>query len=117
MQENNAWDDMINRHRKEIPDLEKMLTSIVESKKNIAEEVVSNVSALKNEMIQQGNKLEEIREALAQQQIYLEKEKKGDPCPVQTLMSQNILREGIRIVEKRFLDLKCNYLSYLANVL
>ncbi len=117
MQENSAWDDMINRHRKEIPDLEKMLASIVESKKNIADEVVSNVSALKNEMRQQGNKLEEIREALAQQQLYLEKEKKGDPCPVQTLMSQNILREGIRMVEKRFLDLKCNYLSYLANLL
>ncbi len=117
MQENNAWDDMINRQRKEIPGLEKMLTSIVDRKKNIAEEVVSNVLALKNEMIQQGNKLEEIREALAQQQIYLEKEKKGDPCPVQTLMSQNILREGVRMVEKRFLDLKCSYLSYLSNVL
>lgn len=117
MQENHAWDDMISRHSKEIPDLENMLTAIVAGKKNIAEEVVSNVTALKNEMKEQGCKLEEIRQALAKQQIYLEKERRGEPCPVQTLMSQNVLREGIRTVEKTFLDLKCNYLSYLANAI
>jgi hypothetical protein len=30
MKENDAWDDMITRQSKEIPNLEKMLTSMVE---------------------------------------------------------------------------------------
>ena len=53
MKENDAWDDMITRQSKEIPNLEKMLTSMVEKKPYVAEEILSSIRILKNEMQEQ----------------------------------------------------------------
>jgi hypothetical protein len=117
MRENDAWDDLITRHSKEIPDLENMISNIVDRTKHLDEEIISNVNVLKNEIKEQGNHMILIKEALAQQQTYLADEKRKEPFPVKTLMSQNALRERIRSVEKKFLDLKCNYLNYVASAL
>lgn len=117
MQENHAWDDLITRQRSEIPVLEGTLTRIMRDKKNLDEQVVSTLNVLKKEIVEQGDRMEDIKASLAEQQTYLEKEKRGEPFPVQTLMSQNILRERIRNVERKFLDLKCDYMSYLASAL
>lgn len=117
MKENDAWDDMITRQKKEIPDLEKMISSILKGKKHLDEEVVSNVSLLKNEMHAQETCMSNIKDELAKQQHFLASEKRGNSYPVHTLMSQNALRERIRNAERQFLDLKCNYLNYLANTL
>lgn len=117
MKENDAWDDLITRHSKEIPNLENMISSIFEKKKHVDEEIISNVNVLRNEIREQGNHMISIKEALAQQQSYLADEKRREPFPVKTLMSQNALRERIRNVEKKFLDLKCNYLNYVASAL
>ena len=117
MRENDAWDDLITRHSKEIPDLENMIANIVDRTKHLDEEIISNVNVLKSEIREQGNHMISIKEALAQQQTYLADEKRKEPFPVKTLMSQNALRERIRSVEKKFLDLKCNYLNYVASAL
>ena len=65
----------------------------------------------------QDNTMSEIKAELARQQDFLASESKGNSYPVHTLLSQNALRERIRNAERRFLDLKCNYLNYLANAL
>ncbi len=117
MKENDAWDDLITRQKKEIPDLENMISLILEGKKNLDEEVVSNVSLLKHEMHAQESCMADIKDELAKQQHFLASEKRGNAYPVHTLMSQNALRERIRSAERQFLDLKCNYLNYLANTL
>jgi hypothetical protein len=117
MRENDAWDDLITRHSKEIPDLENMIANIVDRTKHLDEEIISSVNVLKSEIREQGNHMISIKEALAQQQTYLADEKRRNPYPVKTLMTQNALRERIRNVEKKFLDLKCNYLNYVASAL
>ncbi len=117
MQENHAWDDLITRQSREVPVLESTLSKIMTDKKNLDQQIVSTLNVLKNEIAEQGNQMAAIRESLAEQQTYLEKEKRGEHMPVPTLMSQNILRERIRNVERRFLDLKCNYMSYIASAL
>jgi hypothetical protein len=117
MRENDAWDDLITRHSKEIPDLENMISNIVDRTKHLDEEIISSVNVLKSEIREQGNHMISIKEALAQQQTYLADEKRRNPYPVKTLMTQNALRERIRNVEKKFLDLKCNYLNYVASAL
>ena len=117
MKENEAWDDMITRQSKEIPNLEKMLTSIVEKKPYVADEILQNIRILKNEMLEQETCMTAVKEDLAKQQIFLLSEKKieAEGYGVHTLLSQNVLREQIRNVEKKFLDLKCNFLNYLAS--
>ncbi|MFN5055610.1 MAG: hypothetical protein ACK5EP_06110 [Bacteroidota bacterium] len=117
MKENDAWDDMITRQKREIPDLENMLSAAMKYKKQTNEETATSFQHLKKEMHNQQDFMDEIKHELAKQQRYLANEKKVKDFPINSLLMQNALRERIRIVEKNFLDLKCNYLNYLASSL
>jgi hypothetical protein len=117
MKENDAWDDMITRQKKEIPDLENMLSAAMKYKKQMDDETASSFQHLKKEMHNQQDFMDEIKSELAKQQRYLANEKKIKDFPINSLLTQNALRERIRIVEKNFLDLKCNYLNYLASAM
>ena len=112
MKENDAWDDLIARQSKELPQLENMLASIF-NRKNLDEEIIANASLLKEEMLQQESQMLEIRAHLAKQQDLLAIEKRSLSYPAHSLLSQNALREKIRDIERKFLDLKCNYLTIL----
>lgn len=119
IKENDAWDDMITRQKSEIPTLEKMLSDVLNEKKNIGEDTLANVKFLKKEMLTQQEHMGALKEELAKQQHYLVKEKKidGDTFAINTVSSQNILRERIRSVERTFIELKCNFLNYMATIL
>jgi hypothetical protein len=119
IKENDAWDDMITRQKSEIPTLEKMLSEVVNEKRNIGEDTLANVTILKREMITQQEHMGALKEELAKQQLFLVKEKKedGDSFAINTVSSQNILRERIRSVERTFIELKCNFLNYMATML
>ena len=119
MKENDAWDDMITRQKSEIPTLEKMLSEVINEKRNIGEDTLANVTILKREMITQQEHMGALKEELAKQQLFLVKEKKedGDLFAINTVSSQNILRERIRSVERTFIELKCNFLNYMATML
>ncbi|MDX2046495.1 MAG: hypothetical protein SFU87_06895 [Chitinophagaceae bacterium] len=119
MKENDAWDDMITRHRGEIPTLDKMLNEVMLIKKTVGEETLANVKQLQTEMQVQEKHMDEIITALELQQLMLAKERKidSDPYGIDTVSSQNILREKIRSAEKTFLELKCNFLNYMATIL
>jgi hypothetical protein len=119
MKENDAWDDMITRQKSEIPTLEKMLSEVINEKRNIGEDTLANVTILKKEMITQQEHMGALKEELARQQLFLVKEKKedGDFFAINTVSSQNILRERIRSVERTFIELKCNFLNYMVTIL
>ncbi len=119
IKENDAWDDMITRQKSEIPTLEKMLSQVINEKSNIGEDTLANVTILKREMITQQEHMGALKEELAKQQLFLVKEKKedGDSFAINTVSSQNILRERIRSVERTFIELKCNFLNYMATML
>jgi hypothetical protein len=119
MKENDAWDDMITRQRSEIPTLEKMLNEVIQEKKDVGEHTLASVRLLKTEMQAQEKFMGELKEELARQQHLLVKEKKadGDRFPINSVSSQNILRERIRNVERTFIELKCNFLNYMATFL
>jgi hypothetical protein len=119
IKENDAWDDMITRQKSEIPTLEKMLIEVISDKRNIGEDALANVTILKNEMLTQQEHMGALKDALAKQQLFLVKEKKedGDSFAINTVSSQNILRERIRSVERTFIELKCNFLNYMATML
>ncbi|WP_336516002.1 hypothetical protein [Pollutibacter soli] len=119
IKENDAWDDMITRQTKEIPTLEKMLSQVIQQKTTIGEDTLANVSYLKQEMQTQEKFMGELKVELARQQSYLVRERKeySDPHAILTVSSQNVLRERIRNVEKTFIELKCNFLNYMATIL
>jgi hypothetical protein len=119
MKENDAWDDMITRQRGEIPTLDKMLCEVIMIKKTVGDETMANVKLLQTEMQVQEKQMDDLKAALEKQQLMLAKERKidSDPYGIDTVSSQNILREKIRSAEKTFLELKCNFLNYMATIL
>jgi uncharacterized protein (UPF0335 family) len=119
MKENDAWDDMITRQSREIPTLERTLSEIFTDRKGVGRDTLANVTFLRAEMQSQEKQMVEIRNDLARQQSLLAREMRSDadPFAIQTVNSQNILRERIKKVERTFLDLKCNFLNYLATIM
>jgi len=118
IKENEAWDDMITRQGNEIPDLEKMLLGIIEQKKIQGTKFNKTVHNFREAIIDQDGLIKKIKEELAIQQHFLKKEKKKETngYEINTLISQNLLREKIKMIEKQFLDLKSNFLNYYVSV-
>lgn len=118
MKENDAWEDMIARQKNELPRLDKMVSSIMADKK-IREDKATVFSHLRREMEAQARHMAELEQELDKQQKYLneQRRRKGvDPHSINTFFSQKILRERIKDVEKNFVELKCNYLNYIATI-
>lgn len=119
IKENDAWEDMIRRQKVELPMLDAMVSNIVAEKKGLKEDSSRVFNHLRYEMQVQQRSMEELSEELLKQQQFLNTERRrrnGDPYSIDTFNSQNILRNRIKDVEKRFVDLKCNYLNYVATI-
>jgi hypothetical protein len=118
IKENDAWDDMIRRQKVELPILDALVTNIV-ADKGLKEDSNRVFIHLKHEMQEQQRSMEELTMELEKQQLFLSSErrrKNQDPYSIDTFNSQNILRNRIRDVEKNFVELKCNYLNYVATI-
>jgi len=120
IKENDAWDHMINRQRVELPQLNALINHMVEDGKDqLQQEHTRIFEHLRKEMAAQQLTMELLSEELAVQQTRLAQERRRhmeDVLASKTLDSQKILRNRIRDVEKRFVELKCNYLNYVATI-
>ena len=126
IKENDAWDHMINRQRVELPQLVAMVSNIVEERKGqLRVGLIRAVEHFNKEMAEQQHFMDEVAQELANQQAKLTAERNknsgkrktlDDPYAIQTLDSQNLLRNRIRDIEKKFVELKCNYLNYVATI-
>ncbi len=118
MKENDAWEDMIARHKVELPKLDKLVTRII-ADKGIKADAARVFNHLRSQMEDQEKHMQDLVQELGKQQRYLHdqrKRKNEDPHSINTFFSQKVLRERIRDVERNFLELKCNYLNYIATI-
>jgi hypothetical protein len=118
MKENDAWEDMISRQKVELPLLDNLISGIMEDKK-MKDDSRRIFSHLRHEMEVQEKNMEDLKKELEKQQKYLKVQRRrssGDPYSINTFFSQKILRERIRDVERNFVELKCNYLNYIATI-
>jgi len=118
MKENDAWEDMISRQKVELPLLDKMITGIMEEMK-MKDHSKRVFTHLRQEMEVQEKQMEDLERELQKQQDFLERQRRQlgeDPYSINTFFSQKILRERIKDVEKNFVELKCNYLNYIATI-
>lgn len=118
IKENDAWDDMIRRQKVELPILDALVTNIVQDKR-LKEDSNRVFKHLKHEMQEQQRSMEDLTRELEKQQLFLiteRRRKNQDPYSIDTFNSQNILRSRIKDVERNFVELKCNYLNYVATI-
>lgn len=119
IKENDAWEDMIRRQKMEMPVLDAMISNIVADKQGLKEDRSRVYQFLHQEMQKAQHSMVELEKELMKQQQYLSSERKrksGDPYSIDTFNSQTILRSRIKDVEKNFVELKCNYLNYVATI-
>lgn len=115
IQENLAWDDLIARHRSEIPQLKLMLGDVLRQRRVIGDDTRAGVDHLCTEMSQHEASMALIRERLALQQAYLQRRSGHDlSYDNDSLTRQNTLREQVRDARRVFIDLKCEMLNYLS---
>ncbi|MFZ9300511.1 MAG: hypothetical protein ACO23V_06000 [Chitinophagaceae bacterium] len=121
IKENHAWDHMINRQRVELPQLDAMISnSFEEGRGKLRDQSVRVLHHLKKGMEEQRQSMDEVARELASQQAKLtaarDRKTEIEPYSTQTLNNQNVLRSRIRDIEKKFVELKCNYFNYVATI-
>ncbi len=112
LDENDGWQQTLRLQEKEFPMMKKMLEDVTAGD----EELKTRVH-FKNELDVQQKEMHTLNEDLDQQQKRLAEDCKSNVLfDIEAFLIQDILRERIKSIEKLFIDLKCNFMNYLATV-
>jgi hypothetical protein len=111
LDENEGWLQTLRLQVKEFPAMKQMLDEVKEGE--ITRERVHFDTQLK---VQQ-NVMKQLDEDLNKQQQRLTEDCETNVFfDIDAFLNQGILRERIKAIEKLFIDLKCNFMNYLATV-
>ena len=117
IQENRDWQHVLKAQAGEIPGWDSKLAEVKAAPENINtaidEEKVAIYFSL--QLTQQQNKMVQLNEAIEVQQKRLETDCSGNPVfDIDAFCTQDILRERIKEIEKKFIDLKCSFMRYFS---
>ncbi len=111
LDENEGWLQTLRLQVREFPAMKKMLDEVKEGE--ITRERVHFDTQLK---VQQ-NVMKQLDEDLNKQQQRLTEDCETNVFfDIEAFLTQGILRERIKAIEKLYIDLKCNFMNYLATV-
>ncbi len=111
LSENDGWQQTLSLQEKEFPAMKKMLDE-VDAGKETREGL-----HFEKELSQQQNEMRQLNEDLGRQQQRLAKDCETNVLfDIEAFLTQDILRERIKAIEKLYIDLKCNFMNYLATV-
>lgn len=111
LDENEGWLQTLRLQVKEFPAMKQMLDEVKEGE--VTREKVHFDTQLK---VQQ-NVMKQLDEDLNKQQQRLTEDCETNVFfDIDAFLNQGILRERIKAIEKLFIDLKCNFMNYLATV-
>ena len=110
--ENAGWLKIIVTHTKEIPVMKKLLTMSKLGEEGPAQQLFNRDFSL------QQVEMAALNSALVQQQKRLKKDTSNQQLyDIDSLCSQDILRDRIKDAERKYIELKCSYMKYLASTL
>ena len=117
MKEKQEWQEKLSFQNSELPRLEEMLKE-VSTVVSSPVKGVNNSLNLMDQINKQKLRMKELNTELEVQQWRLENDTLRNPMDaLQVLCTQDILRERIKYVEKKYADLKCSLLKYIPVVL
>lgn len=114
--ENAGWMKILIAQKDEIPELKKMLPTekIVENEDRI--NVEKGLFTI--ELTKQQEEMTKLNTALDQQQQRLKIDTaKNYLYDIDSLCSQDILRDRIKEIEKKYIELKCSFMKFLATII
>ena len=112
--ENDHWLRVLIAHKNEIPELKKMLPGFtIAENDNGAEE-----DLFRKELTLQQEEMTRLNTAFDQQQQRLRADTEMKSLyDIDSLCSQDILRDRIKEIEKRYIELKCSFRKFLATII
>jgi len=119
IKENDAWDDMIGRQKNELPSLANMLRQAIMNRKELDEQMLEDAEILRKALLTQDEKMHDMKETISGQKKFLSKKLNGNwqEFGEHSLQRQRILREQIKIVQKKYFELKSDLMNYVWSVL
>ena len=119
IKENDAWDDMIGRQKNELPSLANMLRQAIMNRNELDEQMLEDAEMLRKALLTQDEKMHDMKETISGQKKFLSKKLNGNwqEFGEHSLQRQQILREQIKIVQKKYFELKSDLMNYVWSVL
>jgi hypothetical protein len=119
IKENDAWDDMIGRQKNELPSLANMLRQAIMNRNELDEQMLEDAEMLRKALLTQDEKMHDMKETISGQKKFLSKKLNGNwqEFGEHSLQRQRILREQIKIVQKKYFELKSDLMNYVWSVL
>ena len=114
--ENAGWMKILIAQKDEIPELKKMLPTekIVKNEERI--NVEKGLFTI--ELTKQQEEMTKLNTELDQQQQRLKNDTaKNYLYDIDSLCSQDILRDRIKEIEKKYIELKCSFMKFLATII
>lgn len=109
--ENDGWQQTIRLQEKEFPAMKQMLDEVPEAGET------REKAHFDRELSFQQNEMHQLNEDLERQQQRLASDCESNALfDIEAFLAQDILRERIKAIEKLYIDLKCNFMNYLATV-
>ena len=119
IKENDAWDDMIGRQKNELPSLANMLRQAIMNRNELDEQMLEDAEMLRKALLTQDEKMHDMKETISGQKKFLSKKLNGNwqEFGEHSLQRQRILREQIKIIQKKYFELKSDLMNYVWSVL
>lgn len=114
LDENAGWLKVITTQADELPVLEKIL---YDNEAGI-ENMVAEKDHFRKLLQLQHAQMQQLNSELSAQQSRLEKDAAGTSLyDIESLCSQDILRDRIREVEQKYIELKCNFMRFMSGII
>jgi hypothetical protein len=115
IQENINWQNTIKSQAGEIPGWEERLVSALKIAGGAG--MKREDSFFCSELIFQQTQMKKLEDDIEMQQNRLNKDCEiKNQYDIDAFCTQDILRERIKAIEKTYIELKCNFLNYLASI-
>jgi hypothetical protein len=127
MEENSNWKETIKAHATEIPSWEKMLAAAMDKKEkensakkkiHSSSEADISPSLFSSQILQQHTEMIELHAAIVAQEkrlmMHCEAKKEHD---MESLNTQDILRDRIKEIEQSYVELKRNFIKYFSTII
>lgn len=119
IQENNNWQNTIKSHVNELPCWKEQLASVAKDTDSINHQTSEKRKDdfFCNELVFQQTKMKQLEDDIEVQQKRLAKDcELKNQFDIDAFCTQDILRDRIKAIEKTYIELKCNFLNYVASI-
>ena len=119
--ENEGWKQTIHLQANEIPKMNEILNSVIRDNELSPRERETGEGHFIVQLVNIHLEMQQLDSEIGRQQERLQRISTMDKTEVMddidAFFTQDILRERIRNIEKSYLEMKCNFMSYLSTIL